>query len=147
MVLAAMTQPHGPGRRTSTRLVYGCSYMFTCPAITVATVILRALDRVRERALDPDERYQTIYLQASSCLDVQGQIRVSPPRSQRLLVNYPLTKERLFYGSTKQRLGNHRPINGLRHAVCSRHIAEKAGGGCGPGRELLLIFHPTEPPE
>ena len=28
------------------------SYMFTCPAITVATVILRALDRVRERALE-----------------------------------------------------------------------------------------------
>ena len=38
-------------------MVYGCStytvvlICFTCPAITVATVILRALDRVRERAL------------------------------------------------------------------------------------------------
>ena len=35
--------------------VYGCSTVvlirFTCPAITVVTVILRALDRVRERAL------------------------------------------------------------------------------------------------
>jgi len=36
-------------------LVYGRSTVvligFTCPAITVGTVILRALDRVRERAL------------------------------------------------------------------------------------------------
>ena len=35
---------------------YGCSTVvligFTCPAITVATVVLRALVRVRERALD-----------------------------------------------------------------------------------------------
>ena len=34
---------------------YGCSTVvligFTCPAITVVTVILRALDRVRERVL------------------------------------------------------------------------------------------------
>ena len=34
---------------------YGCSTVvligFTCPAITVGTVILRALDRVRERVL------------------------------------------------------------------------------------------------
>ena len=25
------------------RLFYGCSYMFTCPAMTVGTVLLRAL--------------------------------------------------------------------------------------------------------
>jgi len=37
--------------RYTVRLFYGCSYMFTCPAITVVTVILRALDRVRERVL------------------------------------------------------------------------------------------------
>ena len=36
-------------------VIYDCSTVvlicFTCPAITVETVILRALDRVRERAL------------------------------------------------------------------------------------------------
>ena len=37
--------------RLPLRLFYGCSYRCTCPAITVVTVILRALDRVRERAL------------------------------------------------------------------------------------------------
>ena len=30
---------------------FGCSYGITCPAITVGTIILRALDRVRESAL------------------------------------------------------------------------------------------------
>ena len=37
-------------------MFYGCSTVvlvgFTCPAITVVTVIFRALDRVRERAFD-----------------------------------------------------------------------------------------------
>ena len=33
------------------RLFYGVLICFTCPAITVATIILRALDRVRERVL------------------------------------------------------------------------------------------------
>ena len=36
-------------------MLYGCSTViligFTCPAITVVTVLLRALDRVRERVL------------------------------------------------------------------------------------------------
>ena len=46
-----------PALSTALRLFYGCStkpflpLWFTCPAITVETVILRALDRVRERAL------------------------------------------------------------------------------------------------
>ena len=44
-----------PKSAASLRLFYGCSTVvligFTCPATTVGTVILRALDRVRERAL------------------------------------------------------------------------------------------------
>ena len=43
------------GRGTTQERAYGCSTIFlvgfTCPAITVATAILRALDRVRGRAL------------------------------------------------------------------------------------------------
>ena len=44
-----------PGQLIPSGTGYGCSTVvlicFTCPAITVATVILRALERVRERAL------------------------------------------------------------------------------------------------
>ena len=48
-VMGLLTAPHSPQLSTVDSTVD--SYMFTCPAITVATVILRALDRVRERAL------------------------------------------------------------------------------------------------
>ena len=49
---AARVLCHGMGlNRQASRLFYGCSYRFTCPAMTVATVILRALDRVRDREI------------------------------------------------------------------------------------------------
>ena len=47
--------PQAPEERTNTEpfgsVVLRLFLCFTCPAITVGTVILRALDRVRERAL------------------------------------------------------------------------------------------------
>ena len=43
-VAKRVVEAHSGNTSASTlRLFYGCSYVFTCPAITVATVILRAL--------------------------------------------------------------------------------------------------------
>ena len=55
LIRACTAEDGGQNRPKSSILFYGCSTVVligsACKAITVATVILRALDRVRERAL------------------------------------------------------------------------------------------------
>ena len=46
-------------------MFYGCSYRFTCPAITVGTVILRALDRVRETSREGRGCFTVVFLVAN----------------------------------------------------------------------------------
>ena len=75
------------------QVFYGCSTVvligFTCPAITVVTVILRALVRVRERALGafcPASRFVSACCVGSGCTeDTEDVSAPNQNRSQRNL--------------------------------------------------------------